>query len=613
MATPILLQRDRGQELNERRLRGEAVDVTFSVGGRPFPAHKFVVALHSPYLKAVVFRRPEFSASVSVGQPLLLEGVDPEGFGEVLSFLYAGQLSVTRDNVFRLLATAQFLQLDERDGLVQSCVAFLIDWLPTCSLETLFNVWNVCEQFDLDKLRKAILSMMEFRLDDLLRENLFSFLGCEEIMQVLSHPGLCVGDEKALFDHLSNWCVEQADDDQESRELASQLLSLLPLRLINPEYVKALVMDYLGPEAVHGLLARGQRVKRKCVSCCFLFEYTRSENEIMGIEDFLRERKDAPNFAVLDLQNLRCGVLPTLTAGRSYFQHYGLHSTSGSRLLRVGSEIWAMGGLKRSSRESLLSNEIKVLDTKRGVWQSIGGILPKDLIHLGVVEFREDIFIFGGLTDSCCLHKSSKARLQMERNVNISCDVFKIKRDHLSAMNRWQQLSSMPRPRTHFSVARVDSTVFLVGDGFCDSYDLLSDQWTEDSAVPSSVGDSPGLAALGSYLYVAGARPQHEGSNAFFCVDVTSRQWRPLGTLPARQDVTAAFVHNGLVYVLGWQAAASNMLHSYDPQTGEWTLLVSNIRGKVKSGGVLIKRQLADKTLFYGMSPIKGDTCQDQS
>jgi hypothetical protein len=55
-----LRREDRGDQLNKKRISGDLVDVHFVVDGQKFPAHRLIVALHSPYLRKLSDRNSAF-------------------------------------------------------------------------------------------------------------------------------------------------------------------------------------------------------------------------------------------------------------------------------------------------------------------------------------------------------------------------------------------------------------------------------------------------------------------------------------------------------------------------------------------------------------------------
>lgn len=366
----VKLNKDRGIELNNRRMVGDMVDVRFvggeDSGGRVFPAHAFIVSAFSPYLRALIRPAPGFAPATTTpletdddGVPSVpLLGVDPDAFDEVLTFIYTGKLTVRLDNAFRLLEAAHFLQLRDPD-LVRECQDFLSAQLPTCDLDVFFRVWNAAEQFDLSSLRSSLLGVLEYRLDEFLRRDLFSSLGYEEMSLILGREQLCVGSERALFDAVVRWCAAQdvVQGNEEDSELAAELISRLGLPLMDESYLRKSLNSCLGEERSRQLADSRNRVRRQnhrrrqCQNCVYLFEYTRSETEILGIQEFVEQRRDAPSFACFDPASRSLSVLPAMTQGKSYYQHYGPHSASDYKMAVAGSRLLVAGGQVRISFE----------------------------------------------------------------------------------------------------------------------------------------------------------------------------------------------------------------------------------------------------------------------
>ena len=85
-----------------------------------------------------------------------------------------------------------------------------------------------------------VISVLEFRLEELLEQDIFCYLGVNEICDVLAHQTLCIRSEKRLLDRLVGWAVSAERADAElALELASHLrLSLLPLAYIKSTLMK---------------------------------------------------------------------------------------------------------------------------------------------------------------------------------------------------------------------------------------------------------------------------------------------------------------------------------------------------------------------------------------
>ena len=131
------------------------------------------------------------------------------------------------------------------------------------------------------------------------------------------------------------------------------------------------------------------------------------QSEIMGIKEFASDRRNALTFATFDPTTASVKVLRSPTQSKSYFQHYGPHSTTGFSTVLAGDclhKMMVIGGMCKTSRgeEGMLSVDMRLFDLNTGTWDHSGGVLPKGLVEFGVVVHRDMLYIIGGLSDEVC-------------------------------------------------------------------------------------------------------------------------------------------------------------------------------------------------------------------
>jgi len=168
----------------------------------------------------------------------------------------------------------------------------------------------------------------------------------------------------------------------------------------------------------------------------------------------------------------------------------------------------------------------------------------------------------------------------------------------------WTTLAPMPTERPGFSVEIIDeSRIFLIGKDFCDVYDVRANSWTSvqvpftDPAAGHQGQDRaasrPVTAALGSSIYVFGNRPVGGGVNSAWILDCHTLSCQPLVPSPeTRFDPKGAFSHNGMIYLVGWQAATNNFVSCFDPRSKKWSLVVKGQSGHFSSNGILTRKSL---------------------
>ncbi|KAG5834992.1 hypothetical protein ANANG_G00267390, partial [Anguilla anguilla] len=103
------------RQLNELRLQGKLCDIVVHIQGRPFRAHKAVLAASSPYFRDHSALGTMSGLSISVIK-------SPEVFERLLAFCYTGRMSLRLRDVVSFLTAASFLQMQD---VIDRCTRIL--------------------------------------------------------------------------------------------------------------------------------------------------------------------------------------------------------------------------------------------------------------------------------------------------------------------------------------------------------------------------------------------------------------------------------------------------------------------------------------------------------
>ncbi|XP_051525025.1 zinc finger and BTB domain-containing protein 34-like isoform X2 [Myxocyprinus asiaticus] len=102
-------------QLNELRLQGKLCDIIVHIQGRPFRAHKAVLAASSPYFRDHSALGTMSGLSISVIK-------SPEVFEQLLAFCYTGRMALRLRDVISFLTAASFLQMQ---AVIDKCTQIL--------------------------------------------------------------------------------------------------------------------------------------------------------------------------------------------------------------------------------------------------------------------------------------------------------------------------------------------------------------------------------------------------------------------------------------------------------------------------------------------------------
>lgn len=95
--------------MHELRERHMLCDVTITVDGQDFEAHKIVLSGCSPYLRAMFTN----GMLETEKERVEIQGLDPCSMGQLIDFMYTSMIEITVDNVQGILQGASMLGLHQ--------------------------------------------------------------------------------------------------------------------------------------------------------------------------------------------------------------------------------------------------------------------------------------------------------------------------------------------------------------------------------------------------------------------------------------------------------------------------------------------------------------------
>lgn len=149
---------DLSQHFGKLLLDEEGADVTFSVGGETFPAHKIVLATRSPVFKAQLYGQMKERRA----RHLTVEGIQPDVFKALLQFIYIDSLPDWDDldaeeycDISRhVLAAADRYAMDRLKLL---CASNLVGYLDAQNVATTLAL---ADQHNCDRLKDVCIEFM---------------------------------------------------------------------------------------------------------------------------------------------------------------------------------------------------------------------------------------------------------------------------------------------------------------------------------------------------------------------------------------------------------------------------------------------------------------------
>ena len=120
--------------MNELRERHMLCDVTITVGGKDFEAHKIVLCGCSPYLRAMFTN----GMLETEKEQVEIQGLDPCSMEQLIQFMYTSMIEITVDNVQGILQGASMLGLHQ---LRKMSATFLQSQLTSANCLGMYYDW----------------------------------------------------------------------------------------------------------------------------------------------------------------------------------------------------------------------------------------------------------------------------------------------------------------------------------------------------------------------------------------------------------------------------------------------------------------------------------------
>ncbi|XP_078592877.1 kelch repeat and BTB domain-containing protein 8-like [Branchiostoma floridae x Branchiostoma japonicum] len=235
----------------------ELQDVVLEVEGWQFPCHRLVLSAASPYFRAMF----TCGMAESRQKTVVLQGLDPAMFGEILSYMYSGTLHVSLDTVQPLYQAADLLQLDY---LRDTCSSYMAKNVED---STCVDLYKFADVFSVNMVLKRCLQYICRHFVKVASSEEFCSLSVNQLTGIISCDELDVKEETTVWEAVVRW-VQHSREDK-----LHHLPSILPhirFNLLTPynmqlETILAhpLVREDPGSSAIRNVVKETSNLKRR--------------------------------------------------------------------------------------------------------------------------------------------------------------------------------------------------------------------------------------------------------------------------------------------------------------------------------------------------------------
>lgn len=208
-------------QFSKLRQNNDLCDISITVAGKLFRAHKIVLISASPYFKAMFLS----GLAESHKDAVILQNIDPDAFGAILDMIYDGKIVISIGSVQAILCAASMFQIDH---LKEACSKFMAKQLSAhncLGIKSFAEGHGCCELMEL--AHRHSLS----RFTEVSKCEEFLTLDINQVTDMLYRDNLRVSSEEEVFDAAVGWINY---NKAERAQCMPHLLRLVRLPLLSP-------------------------------------------------------------------------------------------------------------------------------------------------------------------------------------------------------------------------------------------------------------------------------------------------------------------------------------------------------------------------------------------
>ena len=537
------------KKLDKSRKENLLTDVTLDVEGQRFASHRCVLASSSEFFNSL-FTNDMREKTAPV---VKLEGIPAYIMDDLLSYLYTGEIQVSKTNAEDLIASANFLLLPR---LKDTACEFME--LHTTASNCIYN-YLFGEKYECKKLKSYARELIKKNFGTVARSKEFLTLGVDHVKDLISTDDIVIQAEEDILEYILEWI---GGNQQEREQYFAELFRHVRLSSISQQHF------YL--KLVHDELIHSNLECRKTV-----MEELSRRAKLTG-QDILPQK---PRKCLQTHEDviLTCGgmfpgglvrntTLCYVPADKTWYQlapmlsrryRHGFAACQGS--------FYAIGGEEGDS----IHCSVERYDSCTNTWSYVQP-LNKGVKLIGAATLQGLLYVVGGIE---CGEEHERRR----------CDAVQ---RYDPTTNSWTLAAPLSSRRS--SVCLVTDEHFLYSIGGLADHDFLSSLERYDPrlntwAPLASMNEKRGCAAgvsLRKKIYVFGGTVDaFTGYASLSCevYDITLNEWHLIPSMQVRRFHASAVLLRDQIYVFGGVGGENieqhntRMVECYDVETNSWT------------------------------------------
>ncbi|XP_047672920.1 kelch-like protein 10 [Tachysurus fulvidraco] len=519
--------------LNEMRLDGSLCDAVLRVDEVDFKVHKNILSAYSPYFRALFTRWSNLDQSI-----YNINGVSPEIMDFIIHYMYTQDIQVTTDEVETLLATANYLLIQD---LVMSCCEFIQEHLNP---DNCLRVWQYADTHSCYELRDQAYMYTLHHFEDVVfsQSGKFLELTMEQLSDILEKDELNIKEEKTAFQAVFLWI--RYDPSVRTQHIVN-LLPKVRLALVTQEYF----LENIKKNPVVSSVCECQPIIANAMKAMYisntrhshLFTRPRLPYSILFAIGFSEESSKN----VVETYDSRLESWMCISSREEQVRVY--HGT-----VFLDGLVYVIGG------SDLVDyyNTVCTFDPLDGTWNKAAPMhLRRGYVSVTVLDGF--IYAMGGFDGIVSLNSAER---------------------YQPSTNQWSLIPSMHVRRSDASAATLNGKIYICGgfnenkDHFtAECFDPYSNQWTliEPMLMPRS---GLGVIALNNQLFAIGGFDGVSRMQSIEAFNPRTNSWRFRSPMFNPRSNFGIEVMDGHLYVIGGcnDEGTTSRCEYYDVYKDEW-------------------------------------------
>ena len=515
-------------------------DVYIKVGNTSFPTHRLVLACYSQFFERL-FQTPmkeQYEGTVNLNE------LDGEAVRLLIEYMYVGSITINQDNVFNLLATANFLQMDE------AC-QFCFDFLEVIiSIENWSTILSTLGLYENDSVLKQLYQFIWANFDNITKCEHFKALTIQELTRIVQNLDRNVLKETSIYDALIGWIRH---DESKRKNATRELLLLVDLHKLPCNFLEDVVATDPVVNDNNDCLKTVMSAITKQFKEMRLREQKSKLISVGGVDNPCKVVE------IFSLFSSAKSVYPDLPSP-------AYHSKS----LELNGYIYSIGGSSNFEIKEDTEYTNKVyrisINNSETKWEEVCP-MNEEKYMMGAAVFKDRLVVAGGEKD--------------ETNASQKEEIYN------PVLNKWQQISKLNQERMFNELVSCDGCLFSLGGNddnqYFSSMEKLSDLDGEWQVVEAMNEPRTCFAAVnceGEIYAIGGCKEYRDGKvialKSVEKYNPVERQWSFVADMKTERIAHAACVLRCKIFVVGGADANNDPIKTiecYDPKDNKWTLV----------------------------------------